>query len=372
MKKHTGFFIKALLFIAVIYVWPSCNKNGNDPATPSGSDSTKTDTTKNTNDTIVYKGWVVTTLAGSGTYGYADGVGTAAKFSNPSSITIDAYDNIYLAESITHSIRKITPSGVVSTLVKEDSSAGYVFGKIDEIITDKQGNFFLPNYENRTYYIRKLTTNLSTIFAGNTLQGFKDGLGTDARFNITYSIAIDPNNNMYVPDYDGQGKFAIRKITPAGLVTTLSLTDNTGISNGYKDRYHAITADTQGNLYFADGTNISVIKKIDPQGNVTVVAGTDAKGFKDGKGQQAQFGVVISLQVDKTGNIWLCDPENYAIRRISPDGTVTTIAGGTSGYKNGNAAEARFKTPYELAISSDGAVYIIDYGTNVIRKLKYY
>lgn len=375
MNKQAGLIVKTALFLSVIYIWPSCHKKDNvpPPSAPSNNDTTKTvDTTQNPKDTTTYKGWMVTTLAGSGTLGYLDGAPTVAKLGTPASITIDANDYLYLSEPNNHCIRKVAPTGVVSTFVKEDSSAGYVFGKIDEIVTDKQGNFFLPGFLNHSYYIRKLTATQSTVFAGNEVQGFKDGFGTDARFYIPMSIAVDPaSKNMYVPDIDGQGKFAMRKITPAGQVSTLTLTDNTGISNGTKDSYHAITADSSGNIYFA--ANLTTIKKIDPQGNVTVLAGSNTAGFKDGKGQQAQFKAVISLQVDKARNVWVCDATNNVVRMILPDGTVTTIAGdGTAGYKNGSAATAQFKTPYELAIGSDDAIYIIDNGNNVIRKLKYY
>jgi len=375
MNKHTGFIVKAILFLAVIYIWPSCHKKDNDtpPTPPSNNDTTKTvDTTKNPKDTITYKGWVVTTLAGSGANGYVDGAATVAKFRVPASITIDAANYLYLSEPSNRCIRKVAPSGEVSTFVKEDSSTGYVFGLIDEIVTDKQGNFFLPGYTNRNYYIRKLTATQSTIFAGSTAQGLKDGFGTGAGFFIPLSIAVDPaTKNMYVPDIDTQGKFAMRKITPAGQVSTLTLTDSTGIANSTRDNFHAITTDSLGNIYYA--ANLSTIKKIDAQGNVTLLAGSSTAGFKDGKGQLAQFNGVISLQVDRTRNVWVCDALNNVVRMIAPDGTVTTIAGdGTNGYKNGNAATAQFKTPYELAIGSDNAIYIIDYGNNVIRKLKNY
>ncbi|OQP45010.1 hypothetical protein A4H97_33140 [Niastella yeongjuensis] len=117
----------------------------------------------------------------------------------------------------------------------------------------------------------------------------------------------------------------------------------------------------------------SVIEKIDPQGNVTVLAGSGTTGFKDGKGPAAQFLNVVEVQVDNAGNVWVADAENHAVRKITPDGTVTTIAGnGTPGYKNGNAANARFNYPAALAIDKDGVVYTLEGYNNVVRKIKYY
>jgi len=358
MRKHVGIFIKAGLFLSIIYVWPSCQK--------------KDDDTKNN---IPPNGWEVSTLAGSGENGFdlIDGNGTKAKFVSPFSMTIDTNDNLYVIEINTPCIRKITPAGEVTTFVKEDKNAGYNIGWPGYLVTDGQGNFFTPNTQ--SYYINKLTTTASTIFAGNTVKGHNDGQGTDARFVKIMSIAVDPKGNLYLTDYDMQNHFIIRKITPAGFVSTLTINDNTGISADLPPTTapagtYAMAFDAKENLYVVGGSAHSLIKKIDPQGNATLFVGSDTYGFKDGKGQEARCNAIGSLTFDSAGNLWFCESVNNSVRRVSPDGTVTTIAGSKfEGHVDGEALRARFNDPYSVVIDKKGAVYVLESGNRDIRKL---
>lgn len=271
-------------------------------------------------------------------------------------------------------IRKITPAGTVSTFINEDASRGILLSDIICFLSDGYGRFYYPYLYN---HVRTLTVNGGSKIAGSTtIKGFQDGQSNIARFKYAMSIARDSKGNLYVPDHDEnkQNKFFIRKITPAGDVSSLSLNDQTGILNepvpGDK-LFHSIAIDSADNIYFTAG-NYLTIKKADLQGNVTVLAGATTTGFKDGKGQDAQFNIVSDLEVDNAGNVWVCDADNYAIRKIAPDGTVTTIAGnGTPGYVNGEGAKARFSTPNALTIDKNGIIYLTETTNHTIRKIEY-
>jgi hypothetical protein len=373
MNKKCRLFAKAILLLLVLYIWPSCQKKDNDPPPPpTGNDSTGNgnDTTKKPNDTIILKGWVVSTFAGSNVSGYVDGSGTQARFLGPVDITQDVTGDLYVAE--TKDIRKITPAGQVSTYIKEDSSVGALIKNLGFFLSDGYGRFY---YTLNNNHVRTLTVTGGSVFAGSTTSsGSADGQGTDARFNNAMSIARDGKGNLYVPDRNLQNKFVIRKITPSGYVSTVALNDQTGISSDAVSGtgpYYAFAADSTGNIYFTAGSYM-VIKKADPQGNVTVLAGSTTTGFKDGKGQDAQFNGIVDLDVDSTGNVWVCDMRNNAIRKVASDGTVTTIAGnGTAGYVNGEGAKARFNFPWGITINKNGTMYVVEANNHAVRKIEY-
>jgi hypothetical protein len=367
MNKYFRYFAKAILFLSILYIWPSCQKKDNDPPPPVPG----TDTTATPNDTTPLKGWIVSTLAGSNASGYVDASGTQARFLGPIDITQDATGELYVAEF--KQIRKITQAGQVSTYIKEDSSAGALFQNIGFFLSDGYGRFY---YAHNYNHVRTLTANGGSVFAGSTTSsGIVDGQGTNARFNNTMSIARDGNGNLYVSDKNAQNKFLIRKITPSGYVSTLTLNDQTGISSDAisgSGPYYALAADSTGNIYFTSGSYM-VIKKADPQGNVSVLAGSTTPGFKDGKGQDAQFNGIVDIDVDNTGNVWVCDMRNNAIRKVAPDGTVTTIAGnGTAGYVNGEGSKARFNFPWGITINKNGALYVLEMNNNTVRKIEYH
>ncbi len=182
-------------------------------------------------------------------------------------------------------------------------------------------------------------------------------------------MAVDASGNVFVAD---DVNHRIRKLTPAGIVTTvagsiLGSADGTG-ANAQFNRPSGIAIDALGNLYVADEFN-SRIRKITPTGTVSTLAGTTS-GFADADGIAARFNKPRGIAVDRAGNVYVADTENNRIRKISPSGTVSTLAGGSNGiggYKDGPAEDALFRAPSGIAIDASGNIYVGDAANNRIR-----
>jgi len=313
----------------------------------------------------------VSTLAGTnGTYGSTDGTGSAALFGQPEGITVDADGNIYVADMGTGTIRKITPEDVVTTLAGTAGTSGHSdgtgsaasFDLPQGITVDTGGNLFVTDYFNDT--IREITPEgVVTTLAGTAgTSGSTDSTGTAARFNSPMGIAVDAGDNVYVADMNNN---TIRKITSEGVVTTLAGTagkqghsDGTGAAASFVDP-EGIAVDTSGNVYVADTFN-DTIRKITPGGVVTTLAGTaGTTGSADGAGTAASFYEPEGIAVDASGNIYVADNGNSLIRKITPAGVVTTIIGAP-----GNATAstgllpASIYAPQYVAVDSTGNLYI--------------
>ncbi|WP_320054788.1 MBG domain-containing protein [uncultured Acetobacteroides sp.] len=265
---------------------------------------------------------VVTTLAGSSP-GYADGAGTLAQFSNPRGVATDAAGNIYVADQNNHRIRKITPNGVVTTLAgsisgdADGTGTAAQFSYPTGVATDAAGNVYVADQIN--HRIRKITpSGVVTTLAGSS-QGYADGAGTLAQFSNPIGMATDAAGNIYVAD---QNNHRIRKIAPSGIVTTLA-----GSSPGYTDGTGAaaqfnyplgVATDVAGYVYVADVNN-NRIRKIASDATVTTLAG-HFQGFKDGIVTEAQFCLPFGVATDAAGNVYVADQRNHRIRKITPYG----------------------------------------------------
>lgn len=317
----------------------------------------------------------VTTLAGS-TQGFADGLGTTAKFDHPYGLATDSAGNVYVADTYNHKIRKITSTGLVTTLA--GSSQGFANGTGTSaqfnfphgVATDASGNLYVADYGNNK--IRKITsTGVVSTLAGSDLQGFADGTGATAMFNLPVGIATDSSGNIYVAE---QGNHKIRKITPAGEVSTLAgstqgFADGIGTTAQFNNPM-SLTIDTSGNVYIGDISNYK-IRKIDPTGLVSTLAGSTL-GYADGIGDSAKFYYPYGVAVDATGDVYVTDNNNHKIRKITPTGVVTTFAGSTQGFSDGIGAAAQFTNPLGIATDVFGNVYITnfaDFGNHNIRKI---
>jgi sugar lactone lactonase YvrE len=326
---------------------------------------------------------IVTTLAGvAGVTGSADGQGPAASFNLPSGIDCDNGVDMFVSDTRNQTIRKITPGGLVTTLAGLTGVAGSADGTGNAarfsfpggLWADKSGVVFVADSGNNT--IRQITAGgvVTTLagLAGNV--GFADGTGAAARFHAPNDIVGDNQGNLYVADTLNS---TIRKVTYAGVVTTLAgLATFTGSTDGlgnvarFKQPY-GIGIEASGNICVGDTENYTV-RRVTPAGLVTTVAGTPLNyGSADGVGAAASFSETTGVEGDALGNIWVADQDNCTVRKITPAGVVTTVAGavGIVGSADGPGLAARFNTLSALAFDSAGNMYIADQGNNTIRKL---
>lgn len=268
---------------------------------------------------------VISTFAGSGLPGFANGPGLAAKFEKPTGIAIDGTGNLYVADESSHRIRIITPSGDVST------------------------------------------------FAGSGIAGFAEGAAADAKFLYPSGVAVDGDGNVYVAD---AGNHRIRKIT-AGSVTTLSGNGVAGLVNGVVgtaqfSNPQSVAVDSSGGVLVADTGNHSI--RVIAAGNVTTLAGDGSEGFADGPGSAARFSSPRGVVEGAGGVVYVADTGNHRIREISTSGQVSTLAGsGIAGQVDTPtvalfpATASRFNQPVAIAINPAGALLVTQDGS--LRKI---
>ena len=327
----------------------------------------------------------ITTLAGQvGVGGYADGVGNQAQFRLPNSVAVDGAGNVYVADTANNTIRKITPNGIVRTLAGISGSHGSADGIGSNarfwapfgIAADSAGNVYVADTANNT--IRKITSDgvVSTLAGLASHPGNKDGIGTNARFRNPWGVAVDGMGNVFVADMSND---TIRKITPKGVVSTLA--GQAGISGsvngvGNSAQFNnpfAVAVDSTGNVYVSDSAN-DTIRKITPSGVVSTLAGLPGyAGGTDGNGNDARFWNPQGLAVDNKGNIYVADTGNNTVRKITPMGVVTTLAGlaGASGTTDRAGESARFNSPGGVAVDHTGNVYVADTNNHTVRKIAF-
>ena len=315
-------------------------------------------------------GGVVTTLAGmAGVRGAVDGTGSAARFATPIGVAVNSAGDVYVADLNNQSVRKVTSAGAVSVAA---GTPGFFNGPAG-VAVDAAGNVYVAEWDNFT--IRKVNADgLVTTLAGLARSlGSSDGAGSAARFSSPQGVAVDGAGSVYVAD---SGNSTIRKIGPDGVVSTLAgspfvsgSADGTGSAARF--RYpRGIAVDGAGTVYVADHSNYT-IRKITPGGVVTTLAGlAGAIGHVDGTGSAARFAFPFGVAVDGAGTLYVSDGSD-TIRRVTSDGMVTTIAG--SPYQYGSAdgigSAARFHGPRGMAIDGAGNVYVADSANNTIRRI---
>lgn len=327
-------------------------------------------------------GAIVTTFAGTSTYNDVhDGTGSGASFGWPTSVAIDNDGDLFVGDCGS-ALRKITPSGLVTTFAGSNTTSGYVDGDgsaarftcLQGVAIDSSGAIYVSNYGYSNFNgIRKVTpTGTVSTLAGSVTRGNVDGTGTAAQFSDPYGLAIDSSGNVYVADAGAND--TIRKITPSGVVTTFA-----GSTTGYADgtgsaaqfsNPHGVAVDESGNVFVADSDNRR-IRKITPAGEVSTFAGSGTDGRVDGTGTAAQFGYPTGLTVDKDGNLYVADNSPHTIRKITPEGVVTTVAGeGTYGYIDAIGSSARFGwMDNGIAVDASGVLYVADSDYYTIRKI---
>jgi hypothetical protein len=319
------------------------------------------------NDTVrqIAPGGAVTTLAGSvGNPGSVNANGTNALFNEPQGVAVDGAGNVYVADYGNDTIRVIAPGGGVSTLAGLPGILGSADGPVatatffepSAIALDAATNLYVADTANNT--IRKITpAGMVTTVAGAAGNfGLVNATGTNAMFYAPSAIAVDASSNIYVADSFNN---AVRMISSAGTVSTIAaqFSQPGGIAFG------------NGTIYIADTGN-GTIRAV-TNGVLTTIAGSPSAGSADGPGATARFNAPQSVAVDANGNSYIADSVNSTIREISSAGVVATIAGsaGVLGVANGAGTNALFSNPLGVAVDGNGNIYVADTGNSMVRQI---
>ncbi|MGE5108592.1 MAG: SMP-30/gluconolactonase/LRE family protein [Sphingobacteriales bacterium] len=327
--------------------------------------------------------YTVSTLAGDGTASIKEGAGAIAEFNYPEGITVNGSGNIYVADYLNSRIRGITPAGIVNTFAGDGVAAYYnatgvmaEFNHPSGVAADASGNTYVTDTDNNR--IRKITAaGVVTLLAGDGTAGRKDSTGPLAKFNGPTGVAVDAFGNLYIADSRNQRIRKIAAPTTAGvvLVSTLAGDGTAAYREGADTTAQfnnpaGIAVDASGNVYVADFTN-QRIRKITPAGVVSTLAGDGTPAYRDGTGTSAQFKYPAAVAVDIYGNVYVAEYSNNRIRKITPSGVVSTVAGdGTAAHKDGTGTTAQFNKPYGIAVDASGNIYVSDTYNQRIRKLQ--
>ncbi len=321
----------------------------------------------------------VVTIAGSGVPGNADTISALdGTLNDPDGPSLAQDGTIYFADVGNSSIRYISPNGSLGTL-----AGGGIVGYLNAIGTNAlfsfplgvrttdSGDVLVVDTENDV--IRRIvpTTREVTTFAGNGARGFVNGPSALARFSFPNDLVIGGDGALYVTEFLNH---TVRRVGSDGSVTTFAGTGAPGYLDGPANtalfnQPAGIAAGLSGEFYVTEWSNHRV-RRIAANGSVTTVAGTGAAGFRDGPANLAQFNNPNGVVVMKSGDLFLTDTGNHAIRRITADGTVTTVAGnGTAGFADGSPA--LFNAPSGITVGADGSLIVTDSRNNRVRKISF-
>jgi sugar lactone lactonase YvrE len=300
-------------------------------------------------------------------------IGLAQPFSDTAlaGLVIDGAGTLFAA-SQTGAVYRVTPAGVVSTFAGMPARSGTVDGKgplalfreAESIARDRDGNLYVIENLGR---IRKISPDGTTTTLGSANGTFVNEAGAESSIFHPRGIAVAPDGTVYIGDF-----LTIRKLSKNGVLSTLAGsnqvfgdTDGVGASGTFSS-IRSMVADNAGNLYVAEAHSV---RKVSPGGAVTTLAGSSTGGSSDGKGAAAFFRFPSGIALDNAGNLLIADTDNATIRKLSPDGAVTTIAGSSSmrGLVDGVGSAARFNSPKDMAADEAGNVFVIDTGT--VRKV---
>lgn len=319
---------------------------------------------------------MVITYAGTGTFGRTDGTLTTATFGFIWDMAFDQAGNLWVADGGYNRVRKIA-NGAVSSLIGLNTTPFMSLNQSEIQGLAVGANNLIYMTDTKSAPIRTIDA-AGTVnnFVGSGFGGSADGTGTNAFFRSARNMIFDKAGNLIVAD---AGNNKIRKVTPSGVVTTLA--GNMGGVSGFLDGTgtatyffspQSLTLDKDDNLYVADKGNHR-IRKITPAGVVTTIAGNGQGNYADGYGLSAGIMSPTGIVYDnRTGNIYVTENGGFRIRKIRPDGYVSTIAGtGDEGSTDGPGRLAKFKNPMALVLDNDGNLLVADGGNYKIRKITF-
>lgn len=330
---------------------------------------------------------IITTVAGNGKISYSgdNGPATAANLITPCGVTTDSNGNLYISDCYANVVRKVAADGVITT-VAGNGAAGYAgdggpatlasLHGPSSLAVDADGSLYITDHENSR--IRKVGRDgLISTFVGNGLRGNTgdNGPATSAEIYDISGIFIDGFGNLYISTPS-----VIRRVDPQGIITTVAgsgtyccFPGDNGPATAAELSPYGVVSDSQGNLYIID-SGTEAVRKVDRQGIITTITGgrndSDYTG-DNGPAKNAHFVAMSGIAIDKHDNLYIVDSENNVIRKISTNGTVTTVVGnGSTGCtSNGSTCDAVLSYPINITIDSNDNLYIVDGNKAIVRKV---
>ena len=332
---------------------------------------------------------IISTIAGTGAFGFSGDGGPAinAALNHPDGVAVDALGNLFVSDNFNSRIRKISTDGTINTIAGTGSEGftgdggpakSAALSLVTAVAVDAFGNIFIADSVNER--IRKVNpAGIISSFVGNGRFRFvgDGGPATSAALNYPSSVTTDTSGNIFFTD---PFNARIRKVTPAGIISTIAGNGAGGFTGDGGPATQAallfpfgVAADSSGNVFIADTDNVR-IRKVTPQGIISTVAGNGVYGFTGdgGPATSASFNLPTSLAVDAAGNLFIADNKNNRIRKVTPGGIISTVAGkGTAGFSGdgGPALNAELNLPTSVAVAASGALYIVDSGNDRVRKV---